>query len=395
MIKKHLYLKFKLLFAAGILMSFFGATYIYAATMSDLQSKQSKINQEIADKKDELNYKKTEISSIEDEINQIDTNITSSQDKIGSLTNDINTKNNDIANTAEEISSKEIDLNNEYENQKETIRTIYEAFDYSNPIRMILGSSTLAELINYDTYLETLENKIESIIDEIDKLKKDLENKKIQLEEDKKKIENMQEQEKAYKRGLEEQYATKDNLLNNKESEKSSLEDQIAEAKAMESQIEAQISAIIASSRSSSGSVSARDKGVSEVGFMWPADYQCITAYYGESTPFQAFHSGIDLANIPGTPIYASASGTVTTAAAMQSGDGQYYGYGNYIIIGHNARFSSLYGHLMGFAVSAGEEVSQGQVIGYMGTTGWSTGPHLHFEIREYGTTKDPLGYLP
>ena len=100
------------------------------------------------------------------------------------------------------------------------------------------------------------------------------------------------------------------------------------------------------------------------------------------------------MVNVPGTPVYAASSGTVISVASMTS-NGRYYGYGNYIVVGHNAKYSSLYAHLLGFNVSVGDEVKAGDVIGYSGNTGWSTGPHLHFEVWDYGQRRNPLEYLP
>jgi len=101
------------------------------------------------------------------------------------------------------------------------------------------------------------------------------------------------------------------------------------------------------------------------------------------------------LTNILGTPIHAAASGTVITATAQRNSDGSYIGYGNYVVIAHNARYSSLYGHMIYSVVSAGQEVKAGDVIGYLGSTGWSTGPHLHFEVWDYGVRQNSISYLP
>ena len=99
------------------------------------------------------------------------------------------------------------------------------------------------------------------------------------------------------------------------------------------------------------------------------------------------YHSGVDLAADYGDPIYAAAAGTVTYAGWMQ-------GYGNTVIINHGGGISTLYGHCQSVNVSVGESVSQGDVIAYCGSTGNSTGPHCHFEVRENGEPVNPLSYL-
>lgn len=126
-------------------------------------------------------------------------------------------------------------------------------------------------------------------------------------------------------------------------------------------------------------------------GWVRPCAYTVLTSAYGwrihPITKKESFHNGVDLANVQGTPIYAAKSGTVTVAT--------YNGvYGYYVQINHGDGFSSLYGHLTHYIVSVGQKVSAGQVIGYMGSTGWSTGPHLHFTIYYNGNTVNPMNYI-
>jgi murein DD-endopeptidase MepM/ murein hydrolase activator NlpD len=98
-------------------------------------------------------------------------------------------------------------------------------------------------------------------------------------------------------------------------------------------------------------------------------------------------HKGIDLAQPTGTPVYATADGIVSKAEPFSS-------YGNYIQIEHGGELQTRYAHLSGYAVAAGEQVTKGQLIGYVGTTGRSTGPHLHYEVRVAGEAVDPRPYM-
>ena len=99
------------------------------------------------------------------------------------------------------------------------------------------------------------------------------------------------------------------------------------------------------------------------------------------------YHSGIDIGGTAGQEIVAADSGTVVTATYSSS-------YGNYIVINHGGGRTTLYGHMSSLAVSVGASVKQGDIIGYCGSTGWSTGPHLHFETTDGGTRVDPLSYF-
>jgi peptidoglycan DL-endopeptidase CwlO len=130
--------------------------------------------------------------------------------------------------------------------------------------------------------------------------------------------------------------------------------------------------------------------GVSSAGLIWPVNGP-VTSLFCESRPWESCHPGIDISVPSGTPIRAAASGTVMfTQSEASSG-----GYGNYTCIDHGNGLSTCYAHQQSFAVSAGQHVTQGQVIGYSDCTGLCFGPHLHFEVRVNGQVQDPLAYLP
>ena len=123
---------------------------------------------------------------------------------------------------------------------------------------------------------------------------------------------------------------------------------------------------------------------------LWPVQ-GIVTGSFGERIdPFNgegAFHSGVDISSLYGTPVIAPADGIVTAAEVMG-------GYGRLIELNHGRGISTRYGHLSGFAVLPGEHVRRGDVIGYVGLTGRSTGPHLHYEVRINDTPVNPQKYL-
>ena len=129
-------------------------------------------------------------------------------------------------------------------------------------------------------------------------------------------------------------------------------------------------------------------------GYIWPTDTRLVTSPFGpRSSPGgigSTYHLGVDIGARYGSPIYATKSGTVILTGGPWGG-----GYGNYVVLDHGSGNTTLYAHMSSIAVGEGETVSQGQVIGYVGSTGNSTGPHLHYEIRENGSRIDPLTYLP
>ena len=124
-------------------------------------------------------------------------------------------------------------------------------------------------------------------------------------------------------------------------------------------------------------------------GLIWPARGP-ITTYFGEVGPTSPRgHAGIDIAARYGSPIVAAAAGQVVLATTAGGG------YGTEVIIEHGRGLRTLYAHLSQLDVTAGQGVARAQLIGLVGSTGYSTGPHLHFEVRQNGELRDPLAFLP
>ena len=146
------------------------------------------------------------------------------------------------------------------------------------------------------------------------------------------------------------------------------------------------------SSGGSSSGGSSSGSSVSRYGFQWPCTARAITCPFGPRihpiTHVYSNHSGMDIGASYGSPIYACASGTVTKATF-----GTAYGY--HVVINHGNGFSTLYGHMIRYTVSVGQYVTRGEIIGYVGSTGWSTAPHLHLTMYYNGNLVNPLNYLP
>jgi murein DD-endopeptidase MepM/ murein hydrolase activator NlpD len=165
------------------------------------------------------------------------------------------------------------------------------------------------------------------------------------------------------------------------------VQSEIQESQALAS-ASAQLAAKLQAGQAQAGSVAAGSssgEAPSGSGFAWPVSGP-ITSPFG--LRWGTLHPGIDIGVPTGTPIHAAGSGTVVWCGWMS-------GYGNLVMIDHHNGLATLYGHQSRIAVGCNQEVSQGATIGYVGCTGFCTGPHLHFEVRLNGTPVDPLGYLP
>ncbi len=173
-------------------------------------------------------------------------------------------------------------------------------------------------------------------------------------------------------------------LLATKAQEQAAIRESQA-IEAASAQLAAKIQAAERASSSGGSSSDATAATPSAAGLIWPVSGP-ITSPFGPR--WGGFHPGIDIGVPEGTPIEAAAAGSVIWC-------GWESGYGNLVVIDHHNGLATAYGHQSRLASSCGEDVTQGQVIGYSGCTGFCTGPHLHFEVRVNGNPVDPLGYLP
>ena len=137
-----------------------------------------------------------------------------------------------------------------------------------------------------------------------------------------------------------------------------------------------------------SGVLALLDNKTFEGPFYWPVSGTVTQEFGVIDLPYQPLHTGIDIANKVGTPVTPFMKGIVTYADEIS------WGYGRHVVVDHGNNLTSIYGHLDKIEVSVGDEVSPGDVLGLVGSTGWSTGPHLHFQVNYYGIPVNPRVFL-
>ena len=210
-----------------------------------------------------------------------------------------------------------------------------------------------------------------------------------QIEQEKAELEEARQKQADAKARLKSQQAEVDALISQISSQEDELEAMEAKlqaaAKAMDNEIARKERELQAQLAAQGVTI------VSEKGFKWPSYATTITSLFGSRThPVTGRpnnHTGVDIAAAGGTDIWAAKSGVVLTSTYNSS-------YGNYVVISHANGESTLYAHMSKRLVSEGDKVTQGQTIGLVGTTGSSTGNHLHFEVRLNGQRQDPLNYF-
>lgn len=270
---------------------------------------------------------------------------------------------------------------------KQHVRAMEENGNYTY-LSIIFGSKSLSELMaNLDMIGEIMEAD-KRIYDQYTAAREDAEVIKAEYEETLGQLADKQEEYEAEKADLEAKIAEASELIAQLEEEISSNYDLYLQVLAEEEALESDIQSMIAELERQEAANSITSTGT----YIWPLPgYSPGSAYGWRMHPIfneMRFHAGEDIGAPSGTPILAADSGVATVIP--DNGNG----YGNYIMINHGGGRVTLYAHMSSFAISGGTSVSQGQVIGYVGSTGNSTGPHLHFEVRVNGATTDPKQYF-
>lgn len=366
---------------------------------SDLEDKKQDTLDKIKDIKSDISDTKKRISDLEDSksnletyISKLDQEANNLAKQIDKLNKDIEAKKEEITVAAEELAEAEATAAQQYEDMKKRIQYLYEN---GNPsyLELFLTSESMADFLNKSSYAEQVTVYDRSMLEEYIAQKQAVKEKKKQLETEKEDLDAMAD-------AASEQKKTVDGLIKSKTAQIQSYQDQIdsensnaAEYKAdltkqqkLLDQIEQQIAAAAAANAQAGDG----DGGAS--GFLWPCpSSRRITSGFGNRAQPTAGastnHKGIDIGASYGASIVAAASGRVTTAAYSSSA-------GNYVVISHGNGLSTVYMHCSALYVSAGQTVSAGQSIAAVGSTGYSTGNHLHFGVIKNGSYVNPLGYV-
>lgn len=322
--------------------------------------------------------------------NQLTAQITTTQKQIKVLGEKISYLENEIKDKTAAIAALEEEVIRQQDLFMKRIRSIYKSSIGSNMLGMVFGLDSFGGYLSYGKYLSVISEHDSSLLETLGDNIAELKALRESLRADEEALASTKKTAEGKKATLTGQRTEVDNTLQDiKKQEQEYLADLEANKAAM-AQIQADIDAIYAAA---SGSGSKVD--YSTTGFIYPlAGYRAISSYYGWRFGGTDYHTGIDFPAPCNTPIRASASGTVIFVRTGMHNNTRSEGYGNYIIIDHGGGYSTLYGHCNSVAVSVGESVTKGETIGYVGTTGWSTGYHLHFEIRINGKTTNPLNYL-
>ena len=314
----------------------------------------------------------------------------------------ISAKEDEITNKEEELILAKADENEQYESMKKRIRYMYENGN-TGFVEILCSSKSIGELLNNAEYISRISGYDRNMLVEFQKVVTNVENQEAELKKEYKELQTMQDDLITKQDSVNE-------LIKNKQSEIQSLTSELGDTKNKLAQLEAaaaeaerkqkeaaaakEAQAAAKKNTRSSGS-SAGSAGASVVSgngtFTHPCPGGYISSGFGYRTQpiagASTNHKGIDFAAATGTPIYAAAAGTVISAGYAGNA-------GNLLVISHGNGLLTYYMHCNAIYVSAGQKVSRGQNVAAVGTTGNSTGPHLHFQVMLNGTPVNPANYL-
>ncbi|WP_302496793.1 murein hydrolase activator EnvC family protein [uncultured Flavonifractor sp.] len=342
--------------------------------------------------------------ALKDQLADLEADQAAAQEKRQLLTEQLNAINAEIANIDAQISYYDGEIAQKEEERKEAEAREAEQYDlFCQRVRMMEEQGTVSYwsiLFNAESFSDLLDRIAD--VDAVMAYDNEVMDQLIATREELERVQGELESARAEEQAAKEQ----------QEAKKAEQQAKVAEAQALVDQINAdtaevnrQLDAESAAASEIQAEIAQKQKQLeeerkqnnivisSETGYLWPLPgYYRLSSQFGYRihpiTGVAHSHTGIDIPASGGTPILAAKSGQVVTSA-------YHYSYGNYVVIDHGNGNSTLYAHMSSRAVSEGQMVTQGQVIGYVGTTGSSTGNHLHFEVRDNYTRVDPESKFP
>ena len=361
---------------------------------SRINSTQSKLNSLSKQKKDTQEYINTlqeKISLLQDKISNLESDKSALQSEIDATQAKIEKTAADIEETQRQIDQKQKEFDATYAEYCQRLRAMYISGSAST-LEVLLTCSDLSSLLTRSEMIKSVSQQDSATLDSLMK-------KMEEIEAQKQKLEEKRNQLNADKKSLETDKAALQKNINDISSTKADLDSEAAECNAQMRKLSKQSSeyqeAIETDQKQlqqvqndiRAAIAAAGSHGSGNGRLRYPTDSRSISAGYPNYSSGR-YHGGIDFPVSTGSNVYAAASGTVILVKYLN------YSYGRYLIIDHGDGLSTLYAHNSQILVNVGEKVSAGQVVAKSGSTGNSTGPHCHFEVRVNGSQVNPLNYL-
>jgi murein DD-endopeptidase MepM/ murein hydrolase activator NlpD len=397
--------------AAVFFVALFSGTALpaLAVTQEDVQAQIDQNNAQIAQLRDEiaklqkdLNATTEQKTTLQNAINALNLNIQKLQKSITLTQTQIKQKDGEIGTIAGNIESTTQRIGVSQQQVADSLRQL-ETVDKQPLMVTLLGGGTLSSFFDEAASLESIRTELQEHIHTLAALKTDLESDKISAEDKRKELSNLNNNLGQQKQGLTLAKTQQSTLLEQTKSKESAYQALIAQKQAEESAFEAALIKLAAGlGPADTGSAPPPAHGI----LNWPLDSIAVTQYFGNTEFAQAGayngqgHNGVDFRAAIGTPVKAALSGTVQE---INQGAVKYCQYGKWVLVQHDNGLSTLYAHLSSIAVTKGQRVSTGTLVGYSGDTGYATGPHLHLTVyvasavtfKQYTCNSGASAYIP
>lgn len=353
------------------------------ALADDLEDQLADLQRQAEEQQAKTNEASAKVENVSERLRQIQEELRVAAAEYKEVKGQLDSVEDKISDNTELLQKTEADLKVKNKKLQQRVRDIYINGQISY-VDVLFGAKDFADLM---TRMDVLKRIIKHDYDLIMKVKEEkatVENTRAQLEKDKAEAEVLVTDAQAKKAKVEDKESEQQVLLDQAIYDRDTSERMYEEIMAASQEV----ANMIRRSQMSSAGYSGAPAGAG--GMIWPISGPITSEFGWRTHPIfgtARFHSGLDIGGDYGMPIYAAASGTVIYAGWIS-------GYGNAVIIDHGGGVTTLYGHNDSLNVSEGENVAQGQVIAMCGSTGNSTGPHCHFEVRENGEPVSPYGYL-
>ena len=369
---------------------------VLAATSSELNASKTETDKKIEEAKEELEHIGAEKSETLQQVEDLIMQISSAQSEIDELNTKISDMNAQIEDAQAKLNEKQEEYDDKEELLEKRLVAAYEAGETSY-LDVLLSSSSLTDLIsNYYMISEITQSDME-LMEKIKKEQEEIETAKQTLETSKQELDSVRAEKQQKATELQNAKSQKDSYVAQLNEEEKNTQAELEQFEQDKRAIQAELEEIARKEAANPGgsNVSNTPNNPSASGYIRPVvGYSITTGWMGYSG-----HTGVDFSGsgISGKPVLAVKAGTVVTSTALKYANGNYRSYGEYIVINHHDGTMTLYAHGAPGSrlVSSGQSVSQGQQIMSVGTTGNSTGYHLHFEVRVNGVPVNPTPYLP
>lgn len=384
-----------------------------AATKKDVSSakdKKSALEQEKKKTEEAIKSLQSKKSSTENYVKELDSKMNELQSQVTKLEDNISTKQKSIDDTSVKLDEAQQTEEKQYSSMKKRIKYMYEKGD-SSYLNLLMESKSLSELLNRAEYVSKISAYDRKMLDQYVATKESIAESKKKLETEKAELQELKSQTEAKQDSVQILLSEKNKELqsvNSQISEKSAqakaYEDDISAQEAKIAQLEAEIkkkeaeeaakaaaeAAAKKNNNSTSKSSTTSSSGGSSLRWPCPSSSRITSGFGSRTSPTEGAssnHKGIDISAPTGSSIVAAAGGTVSIATYS-------YSAGNYVMINHGNGLSTVYMHCSQLLVSAGDTVKAGQTIAKVGSTGYSTGSHLHFGVRKNGSYVNPSNYV-